>query len=281
MDRNQNIWYFKNNQFHSSIKNLNEINNNLFLVVICSPSNSHLEYAKIFLKNSKFIFIEKPITNSLPELVKFKKYILKNKIFSKLCLGYNLRYLKSLIKLKKILSDKKLGKILYLNTRVGMSLDQWRNTSLNLSASKRKKGGGVTLELSHELDYLNWIFGPIKYVSSIVNTIKKFNLDVEESYFAHLLTKNKAPINLSVDMVRFDKIRECEVILSEGTVTVNIIKGTIKILDKNGIKNFKFKNDLTLSYERMWMNFFKKNSNSKQTIDNSLHLLDIVNKIKN
>ena len=39
-------------------------------------------------------------------------------------------------------------------------LPNWRkNIPYYLSNSADKKGGGVLLELSHEIDYLTWIFG--------------------------------------------------------------------------------------------------------------------------
>ena len=52
-------------------------------------------------------------------------------------------------------------------------LPQWRkDISYENSVSAQKKlGGGVRLELSHDIDYLNLIFGNLKYSTYL---IKKF-----------------------------------------------------------------------------------------------------------
>ena len=49
------------------------------------------------------------------------------------------------------------------------------------SVSAQKLGGGAILEMSHELDYIHWIFGN-KYMSKIfyLNT-KNLKIDVEDN----------------------------------------------------------------------------------------------------
>ena len=83
--------------------------------------------------------------------------------------GYNLRYMKSLIKFREILSKKKIGKILSVRSEVGSYLPSWRkDTDYKKSVSAKKKlGGGVLLELSHDIDYLP--NGNFIYVRGFVN----------------------------------------------------------------------------------------------------------------
>ena len=57
LDSNKKIWTYSNNNFLIAEKNIS-INNNYFLVLICSPSNSHLNYFHKFIHTSKFIFVE-------------------------------------------------------------------------------------------------------------------------------------------------------------------------------------------------------------------------------
>lgn len=279
LDSTSHMWIYKNKKF-IKVKN-NFLFYNFFLVLICTPSNLHINFINIFKDKTKYIFVEKPITNNLIKFVNFKKKISKINNFPKLFIGYNLRFTKSLNKFKKIINKKNLGKLLYINARVGVSLDQWRGKNAKLAASKKKTGGGAILELSHELDYLNWLFGPLKYEYALKNKIKKFKINVEDSYFAILTTKKKVPINLIVDMVRLNKIRFCEAVFSRGTVIVNLLTGTVEILNKFGKKHYKYLNDIQNSYKRMWLSYLKKKNNLKITLAESLNLFQIIDKIKN
>ena len=52
-----------------------------------------------------------------------------------------------------------------------------KNYQYSVSAQK-KLGGGALLELSHELDYINWIFGKKYETKAFYRNSKILNLDV-------------------------------------------------------------------------------------------------------
>ena len=102
---------------------------------------------------------------------------------STLMVGYNLRYMKSLIKFREILSKKKIGKILSVRSEVGSYLPSWRkDTDYKKSVSAKKKlGGGVLLELSHDIDYLFWLFGKVEWVSATIYKQSNLKIDTEDT----------------------------------------------------------------------------------------------------
>ena len=74
-----------------------------------------------------------------------------------------------------------------LRCEIGQYLPLWRPGSdyrLGVSAN-RALGGGVLLELSHELDYLRWIFGDVDWVQASLERQSALEIDVEDT--AHLL----------------------------------------------------------------------------------------------
>ena len=88
----------------------------------------------------------------------------------KIYVGYNLRFHPLLKYLKKYLSQSN-DKLLSVNIYAGSYLPDWRkNTNYvkSYSASKRK-GGGVELDLSHEIDYASWLFGKFN-ILEIINS---------------------------------------------------------------------------------------------------------------
>ena len=228
------------------------------------------------------IFLEKPFSHNLTSFKKLTNNLPQASNLPKIFIGYNLRYSNALIKFKEKVNNNKYGKLLYINCQVGRSLDQWRNNNLKLAASSKRKGGGVILELSHELDYLNWIFGPLKYVNSKINKVKKFNFGVEENYFAIFKTVNNSLISLSVDMVRCDAKRFCEAIFDKATIKLDLIEGSVIITKKKILYNYKFNRDLDNSYSNMWNRYLKKDKNNltKNVIRDSSKILGLIDIIK-
>ena len=133
--------------------------------IISNPAPFHLYYAEKLLKLNSNIFIEKPLSDSDKKINLFLK---KTKSSSaSVTVGYNLRFLDSLIELKKLVDENIIGTIYSVKCDAGQYLPEWRNSDYRKSVSAKKSlGGGVLLELSHEIDYLNWIFGKISWVNS-------------------------------------------------------------------------------------------------------------------
>ena len=96
-------------------KNLNKIlrNKSIHNCFLITPPSKNYDLIKKFLKHKKNIFVEKPGTTKLNDLVKLRKLIKDNNL--KFMLGYVYFYNDYINKIKEILNKKVLGKILYLN----------------------------------------------------------------------------------------------------------------------------------------------------------------------
>jgi predicted dehydrogenase len=131
------------------------------IVVIANPATFHISSAIPFLKKNRYLFIEKPLSHDLDKAKIFLKNCENKKTFVQV--GYNLRFLSSLKAFKNFLDKKLIGDIWSIKSVVGQYLPSWRpknNYKKSVSSSKIF-GGGVVNELSHEIDYLLWIFGDI------------------------------------------------------------------------------------------------------------------------
>ena len=259
--------------------------------VIASPSSNHIEVSKKFAINKIHLFVEKPLSNKSDNVEDFLYLCKKNKIL--LQVGYNLRYAKSLKFFKKMLQDNIIGKIYSIRCEVGQYLPNWR-TDKNYSklvSAKKDLGGGVLLELSHELDYIRWIFGEIEWVTAYVSKLSDLNIDVEDT--AHITlgikkfdnTDNKV-VNLNMDFYRHDVTRKCLVIGKNGSLKWDFIKGIVQIFDKNNNKwvtLYKAKNEIDETYINQWKDFLNK-INSKiyplTSGKDGLKILKIIEAIK-
>jgi len=201
--------------------------------IIASPATKHLGIAIQLAKSGIHLLIEKPIAESSRGVEELIDLCLEKNIV--LMTAYNLRFLPSLVKFREYVNESKVGKILTVNAKVGSYLPSWRpNTDYSKTVSAKKSlGGGVLLELSHEFDYLSWIFGKIIWVKSHVSKQSDFDIDAED--LANIILGLKSSngsihtATLNMDFFRHDTVRYCEVIGKKGTLTLDFISGEVRI----------------------------------------------------
>jgi predicted dehydrogenase len=205
-----------------------------FLVIIANPSNLHIQTAKLFASAGANLLIEKPISNSTADVEDLLNICFQNKVL--LTVGYNLRFLDSLNFFRIQVDSKVIGKPLLVKCEVGQYLPTWRSQidyRRSVSA-KRDLGGGALLELSHEIDYLLWIFGKIDWVRATVMKQSSLEIDVEDSAFLTLGLKNpnneNLVANLSIDFIRHDKQRNCTLIGEAGSLRWDGISGQVMLM---------------------------------------------------
>ena len=95
----------KNKFVDQFVSNLSEaINFKPEVAIIANPASYHLSVAFSLINTGIHLLIEKPLSNSSKNV---SKLIMNSKLKkSTLMVGYNLRYMKSLIKFREILSKK-------------------------------------------------------------------------------------------------------------------------------------------------------------------------------
>lgn len=199
-------------------------------VFICSPATLHLDIARIFVEHSIPTFIEKPFADKLFGLVE----LIKNAELKKtpLMIGYNLRFLPSLVKVRRLIHSGAIGNVLGIRAEVGQFLPDWRpGTCYKNSVSASKKlGGGVLLELSHEIDYVYWIFGMPTWVTATCAKYSGLNIDVEDMASICLEYGNpKRLASIHMDFIQRSASRSCKFIGESGTLIWDGVANTIDL----------------------------------------------------
>ncbi len=205
------------------------------ITVLANPSPFHIEIGMEFAKIRSHLLIEKPISDRSDTKKEFSEIVKKNNII--VSIGYNLKFSTSLQFLKETLDEGRIGKIYSVQCAVGQYLPDWRaGKDYRQSVSAKKNlGGGVLLELSHEINYLSWLFGKIDSLVCLSEKNSDLEIDVEDS--ANLLLKiklsssNDLIIQLRMDFIRRDPHRSCTIIGENGTLIWDYISGKIEIYD--------------------------------------------------
>jgi predicted dehydrogenase len=261
------------------------------IAVIANPSAFHVSIAMKLASAGVHLLIEKPLSNNLTNVSTLLKVAHENKI--KLLTGYNLRFLPSLDFFRKSIKKNSIGKVLSVHSEVGQYLPAWRKDVdySNTVSAKKKLGGGALLELSHEIDYLLWVFGEIEWVKSTLSMQSSLDIDVEDSVkiimgFKENEHKIKLIASVNLDFIRHDTTRFCTAIGENGSLRWNGLTGKVEIYESitsswKTIFNTKYKSDF--SYISEWKNFLDCVLENKLPLvsgEDGLKVLKVINAVK-
>ena len=206
------------------------------IAILSGAASTRIEIGLALANSGVHLLVEKPISISIKNVENLIEICAEKKLI--LAIGYNLRFYESLIYFRDQLNLGVIGKPLLVKCEVGQFLPSWRESAdyrYSVSA-QRKLGGGVLLELSHEIDYLEWIFGKIGWVRATIMQQSSLEIDVEDSAFLTLGIENKKNsnlvANLAMDFIRHDTQRNCIVIGESGTLKWDGIKQQVSILKR-------------------------------------------------
>jgi predicted dehydrogenase len=245
------------------IKNINNLNPDL--IVVANETYLHYSVCKFLEKkfSNKIILCEKPLFHKF-----YNFQPKKNKFY----ITYNFRFHKCLQYLKKKIN---LDKVFFVDAESSSYLPNWRkniNYSKNYSAFP-KKGGGVLLDMSHEIDYLKWLFKGFKILKIYKNKISNLNILSED--IALISGDIKKNTLVKIKLTYFNKIaKRCLTIcLKDGTqIYLDLLNSQIKLFSKNKRKTFRFKKYSQLEttkymYSEILRNNFKNICSLKEGID--------------
>ena len=200
--------------------------------------------------------------------------------------NYVFRYDECFKNVQKFLYSNQFGSLIEVDCYCGSWLPDWRaNQDYSKSVSSNKKlGGGVLLELSHEIDFINYLLGPIK-----INFASKFNsellnIDVEDNAFIYASSNKCKSIKISLNFCTNPKERYVKFQFANGILIWDLIEQVVLIKDYGGKKTIFYKSPFTYDhkYKMELKNFFKFSSYKEETLsdlDNSLKTIQLHQKL--
>lgn len=239
------------------------------LMIIANPSALHFKYIELAINNEIPFYIEKPVVTHNEDLNKLKNLLSKKNVPTNI-VGCNLRFLPSLKKLKSLLDDGKLGRLVRSSFEAGQWLPDWRPTQdyKKSYSAKKSLGGGVTLDLIHEIDAAHWIMGDFEQVSA--QLWKGSNLDIETEDCACLLMKSKAgPLAvIQVDYVSRQPFRRYRLVGDLATAEWDLPSKSLSIFSKSHTEIIKMDDsdfDVSSTYINAMNELIDAIANNKST----------------
>ncbi len=208
--------------------NLSDIDDLNFYDYFIIASETYRHHEQLVYINSKItdkiIFCEKPL---------FENYKKIDKINNKIYLGYVLRFHPLLQKLKNMIANEKT---LMTNIQCGQYLPGWRKDVdyRNSYSAKKEEGGGVLLDLSHEIDYCQWLFGKMVEIKSYQVKISDLEINSDDAVVAIGKSDQGVIISLSIDYISKITHRRMIVETIDHTYELDFIANILKQKNKQG-----------------------------------------------
>ena len=165
--------------------------NNIDLVVIATPTETHFKISKFALEKKKHILVEKPISLSSTDVIKLQKISKKNKKL--IFVDYPFLFSGSINYIKKIIQNKRYGKLL--------EIESYREQA------PIRKDVNVVWDLAvHDISILSYLLrqNPKNMKSLKINTV---NTSKADTAYINLVYKNKLNVFIKNSWISPTKIR--------------------------------------------------------------------------
>ena len=257
------------------------------IAFITNTTNLHVKTAIKLANANIHIFIEKPLSNSTKDVKLLLNTIKRRKLVT--MMGCVLRFHPAIQKIKEIISENKIGKIISVHVENGSYLPDWHTNEdyKKNYASRSDLGGGVVLTNIHELDYLYWFFGNVDEVFSITGKFSDLEIDVEDLSSILLRFKNNIVAEALLDYFQKPSIRSCKIVGIRGTVYWDSSKNSVQLYDmknKKWINHLKLKNydvnDMYVDEIKHFLKCVNKEKKSINPVEDGAKILNIAIAVK-
>ena len=216
---------------------------------ITNPTAYHYSTLKLVHDKTNFVFLEKPVFDDT-------KYDVSMFDDNKVYVACPLRYSQVIQTVKKTID---FSKVIGVRSISSSYLPDWRPNIdyRNCYSAHKNQGGGVSIDLIHEWDYLTFLFGMPITCHSIIT--KKSSLEIDSDDIAIYIANNdRMTFEVHLDYYGRKSLREMTIFTEDETISCDILNEEISFLKEN--KRMVFEKD---------RNRFQK--------DELRHFLNIVN----
>jgi len=189
------------------------------LAVVATPSADHIAVLPDLIARACPLLVEKPVVTTLGDCDAIEQALAEAPPAVRAA-GFNLRYLSSLRALREAVTDGNLGDPVRADLVAGQWLPSWRpNTDYRAGYSAHEnRGGGVELDLCHEIDAARWLFGELEVAFSAAGRLSGLDLQSNDTSVSVLRGPGQRPplVTVSLDYVSRPRVRRYEVVLQGG-----------------------------------------------------------------
>lgn len=204
--------------------------------VVANPSSQHTDVLLPLLEAGIPCYIEKPVVTRLEDANRVREALRHIRNIPVTLVGCNLRFLPSLRALHALIEQGKIGRVVRASIQAGQWLPDWRpavdyRTSYSADAAL---GGGVILDLIHEVDAARWLFGEFDRVLALAGKLSSLEIRTEDTACLLLGRNGTGPVvSVALDYVSRRPIRHYEVVGEQGTAVWDLGRARLEIVHRD------------------------------------------------
>jgi predicted dehydrogenase len=242
---------------------------------IANPTALHAETAIECARRGMDVFIEKPVNAGLSRLKQLLEIVSRKRVAT--YVGYVLRFHPVIRALKKF-----AGRYSFLHMRVLTTsyLPSWRpgKDPRNGYSAHREMGGGVLYDLSHEIDYVQYILGPVEALRGQASRRSDVTVDAED-YADILAETERGPANIHINFMSQMKQRLIQMDFREKTVVGDLLRSTVtEYRGGRPVRKTVFPSGLEDCY-RAQLRYFFRNLGNRRMMNNVFEASTLFRKI--
>lgn len=242
---------------------------------ITNPTSLHIETAIKCAELGMNLFIEKPLCSDTRGLDKLIGLVKEKKLTT--YVAYCMRFHPLIKHIQKYIKNKQT---MHCNIITSSYLPSWRSRQdyRESYSAHKKQGGGVILDLSHEIDYSFYLFGDIIKMKGSYGKISDLSIDTED--YADILIKCKrATINMHLNFFSRNKERKISIDFADSSyVKADFIENSWTVYEKGNLKKCKY----YLHPDEVYLNqltYFFQNYENKRMMNNILEAAKLLKSI--
>jgi predicted dehydrogenase len=199
--------------------------------IVANPPHYHVPAALAAARAGCHLLIEKPLSDSLEGVQDLITTVRERNVVA--LVGFTLRFHPGLRVVKSLLEEERVGRVVSIRAEVGQYLPDWHpgEDYRESYSAKRDLGGGVILDLIHELDYVRWLVGEVREVGCMAGHESRLEIETEDVAEILLRFESGAIGNVHMDYVQRDPSRTCRIVGEEGTIVWDYFANEVRLFE--------------------------------------------------
>jgi predicted dehydrogenase len=191
-------------------------------VVIAARTHEHAATMEALVAGAfrGVVLVEKPLYET--------PRVLPRHGFKNLYVAYNLRFHPVIQAVRECLRGQR---VISAHAYVGQYLPHWRPGAdyRQSYSARRAEGGGVLRDLSHELDYVQWLLGPWRSLAATGGHYSSLEIDSDDVFALQMVTA-RCPV-VTVNMNYLDRTGQRRLVIHTDahTLRADLMAGTLEV----------------------------------------------------